>query len=96
MYISIVDLFMIPIIKKNSLDGLNFSMEFICGADLSFSIDQDTTSGVEILNKSDYVEKMAVILSDVSKFQHMGNTTGRAHTSCLEKQMVKRLLELCK
>ena len=31
----------------------------------------DKGSGMVILNKSDYVEKMAVILSNVLKFQHL-------------------------
>ena len=45
----------------------------------------DKDSGMVILNKSDHVEKMAVILSDVSKLQPLGNTTERDHTSHLEK-----------
>ena len=56
MYKSIDDLFGIPIIEKNSLDGLNFSMEFICGADLSCSIDQDT-------NQSNLVSRGTVRVS---------------------------------
>ena len=56
----------------------------------------DKGSGMVILNKSDYVEKIAVILSDVSKFQRLGNTTERDHTSHLEKQLAKRRLQLCK
>lgn len=56
----------------------------------------DKGAGVVILDKSDYVEKMAVILNDVSKFRKLGPVELTDNTCKNEAKMQRRLLALFK
>jgi len=56
----------------------------------------DKGTGVVILNKIDYINKMMDILTDETKFQRWGSAAEHDRTSCLEDQIIKRLLQLHK
>ena len=51
-------------------------------------------SGVVILNKKDYINKMEVILHDKEKFAKFGDVEIHDKTAKLERKLQKRLLEL--
>ena len=54
----------------------------------------DKGSGVVILNKKDYINKMEVILHDKEKFAKLGDVETHDKTAKLERKLQKRLLEL--
>ena len=56
----------------------------------------DKGSGVVLLNKSDYVDKMNKILNDQSKFKRLGLVTSNDNTASIESRIQKRLLDLVK
>ena len=53
-------------------------------------------SGVVLLNKSDYVDKMNKILDDQSKFRRLGPVSSNDNTAIIESRLQKRLLDLVK
>ena len=53
-------------------------------------------SGVVLLNKSDYVDKMNKILDDQSKFKRHGPVSSNDNTSSIESRLQKWLLDLVK
>ena len=56
----------------------------------------DKGSGVVILNKNDFIDKMLGILDDPSKFEKLGPTSSNDNTANIESKLQKRLLELFK
>ena len=56
----------------------------------------DKDSGVVILNKSDYTNKMNNILHDETKFKRVGPASTCDNTAAIESRLQKRLLELFK
>ena len=56
----------------------------------------DKGSGVVILNKDDYIEKMNNILRDETKFEYVGPVSTCDNTAGIESRLQKRLLELFK
>ena len=56
----------------------------------------DKGSGVVILNKNTFINKMLVILDDPSKFEKIGPTSSNDNTANIELKLQKRLLELFK
>ena len=54
----------------------------------------DKGSGVVILNKSDYITKMNLILDDASKFQQIGPVSTNDNTAKIEAKIQRRLLQL--
>ena len=56
----------------------------------------DKGSGVVLLNKSDYVDKMNKILDDQSKFRRLGLVSSNENTAGIESRLQKRLLDLVK
>ena len=54
----------------------------------------DKDSGVVILNKSDYITKMNLILNDASKFQQIGPADTNDNTAKIEAKIQRRLLQL--
>ena len=54
----------------------------------------DKGSGVVILNKSDYIQKMGYILDDKTKFFNMGSVDQHDNTAKTEQKLQKRLLDL--
>ena len=56
----------------------------------------DKGSGVVLLNKSDYVDKMNKILDDQSKFKRPGPASSNDNTASIESRLQKRLLDLLK
>ena len=56
----------------------------------------DKGSGVVLLNKSDYVDKMNKILDDQSKFRRLGPVSSNDNTAIIESRLQKRLLDLVK
>ena len=56
----------------------------------------DKGSGVVLLNKSDYVDKMNKILDDQSKFRRLGPVSSNDNTAIVESRLQKRLLDLVK
>ena len=56
----------------------------------------DKCSGVAILNKSDYTNKMNNILHDETKFERVGPASTCDNTAAIESRLQKRLLELFK
>ena len=54
----------------------------------------DKGSGVVILNKKDYIQKMENILLDKEKFEKLGDVETQDKTAKLEQKLQKRLLEL--
>ena len=56
----------------------------------------DKGSGVVILNKNDFIDKMLGILDDPSKFEKLGPTPSNDNTANIESKLQKRLLELFK
>ena len=56
----------------------------------------DKCSGVVLLNKSDYVDKMNEILDDRSKFKRLGPVSSNGNTASIESRLQKRLLDLVK
>ena len=52
----------------------------------------DKGSGVVILNKSDYITKMNLILNDESKFQQIGPADTNDNTEKIEAKIQRRLL----
>ena len=56
----------------------------------------DKGSGVVILNKNDFIDKMLRILDDPSKFENLGSTSSNDNTANIESKLQKRLLELFK
>ena len=56
----------------------------------------DKGSGVVILNKSDYTNKMNNILHDETKFERVGPASTCDNTATIESRLQKRLLELFK
>ena len=56
----------------------------------------DKGSGVVILNKSDYTNKMNNILHDETKFERVGPALTCENTAAVESRLQKRLLELFK
>ena len=57
---------------------------------------QDKGSGVIILNKNDFIDKMLGILDDPSKFEKLGPTSSNNNTANIKSKLQKRLLELFK
>ena len=53
-------------------------------------------SGVVLLNKSDYVDKMNDILYDQSKFKRLGSVSSNDSTTSIKLRLQKRLLHLVK
>ena len=53
-------------------------------------------SGVVLLNKSDYVDKMNKILDDQSKFRRFGPVSSNDNTASIESRLQKRLLDFVK
>ena len=56
----------------------------------------DKGSGVVLLNKSDYVDKMNKILDDQSKLKRLGPVSSDDNTASIESRLQKRLLDLVK
>ena len=56
----------------------------------------DKGSGVVLLNKSNYVDKMNKILDDQSKFRRLGPVSSNDNTASIESRLQKRLLDLVK
>ena len=56
----------------------------------------DKGSGVVIMNKNDFIDKMLVILDDPSKFEKLEPTSSNDNTANIELKLHKRLLELFK
>ena len=56
----------------------------------------DKGSGVVLLNKSGYVNKMNEILDDQSKFKRLGPVSSNDNTTSIESRLQKRLLDLVK
>jgi len=56
----------------------------------------DKCSDVDILDKSDYIAKMNVILDDNSKFCKIGPVETKDNTAIIEGKIQRRLLELQK
>ena len=56
----------------------------------------DKGSGVVILNKNDFIDKMLGILDDPSKFKKLGPTSSNDNTANIKSKLQKRLLELFK
>ena len=56
----------------------------------------DKGSGVVLLNKSDYVNKMNEILDDQSKFKRLRLVSSCNNTASIESRLQKRLLDLVK
>ena len=54
----------------------------------------DKGSGVVILNKSDFITKMNLILDDASKFQQIGSVSTNNNTAKIETKIQRRLLQL--
>ena len=54
----------------------------------------DKGSGVVLLNKSDYVNKMSEILKDQLKFKRLGPVSSNGNTASIESRLQKRLLDL--
>ena len=54
----------------------------------------DKGSGVVILNKSDYIQKMGYILDDKTKFFNTGSVDQHDNTAKTEQKLQKRLLDL--
>ena len=54
----------------------------------------DKGSGVGILNKNEYNDKMMTILNDTTKFLDLGPATSNDNTTKIETQMQRRLLQL--
>ena len=54
----------------------------------------DKGSGVVILNKSDYIQKLGYILDDKTKFFNMGSVDQHDNTAKTEQKLQKRLLDL--
>ena len=54
------------------------------------------SSGVVLLNKSDYVDKMNKILDDQSKFKRLGTASSNDNTVSIESRLQKRLFDLVK
>ena len=53
----------------------------------------DKGSGVVILNKSDYIQKMGNIFDDKAKFLNMGSVDQHDNTAKTEQKLQKRLLD---
>ena len=56
----------------------------------------DKGSGVVILNKNEYTDKMMTILNDITKFLDHGPSTSNDITAKRETQIQRRLLQLNK
>ena len=56
----------------------------------------DKSSGVVIMNKSDYISKMNFILQDNSKFENLGPSSEFDNTAKIEAHIQRRLLQLKK
>ena len=56
----------------------------------------DKSSGVVLINKSDYVDKMNEILDDQLKFKKLGPVSSNDNTASIESRLLKRLLDLVK
>ena len=56
----------------------------------------DKGSGVILLNKSDYIDKMNKILDDQSKLKRLGLVSSNDNTTSIETRLQKRLLDLLK
>ena len=56
----------------------------------------DKGSGVVLLNKSDYIDKLKEILDDQSKFKRLGPVSSNDNTASIESRLQKRLLDLVK
>ena len=56
----------------------------------------DKGSGVVLLNKEDYVDKMKSILKDSSKFEHIGDADLNDRTLQQERALQAFLLRACK
>ena len=56
----------------------------------------DKGSGVVLLNKSDYVDKMNKILDDQSKFERLGPISSNDNIASIESPLQKRLLDFVK
>lgn len=61
-----------------------------------YMIKPDKRAGVVILNRVDYVNKMNIILGDISKFPLIGPSSTHHLTDKLELKFQKRLLEVYK
>ena len=56
----------------------------------------EKSSGIALLNKSDYVNKMNKILDDQSKFKRLGPVSSNDNTARIESSLPKWLLDLVK
>ena len=56
----------------------------------------DKGSGIVLLNKSNYVDKMNKILNDQSKFRRLGPVSSNDNTASIESCLQKQLLDLVK
>ena len=56
----------------------------------------DKGSGVVLLTKSDYVDKLNKILDDQSKFKRLGPVSSNDNTASIESRLQKRLFDLVK
>ena len=56
----------------------------------------DKGSGVVLLNKNDYVDKMNEILDDQSEFKRLGPVSSNDNTASIESRLEKRLVDLVK
>ena len=56
----------------------------------------DKGSGVVLLNKGDYVDKMNKILDDPSKFERPTSVSSNDNTASIESRLQKRLLDFVK
>ena len=56
----------------------------------------DKSSGVVLLNKSDYVDKINEHLDDQSKFKRLGPVSSNDNTASIKSRLQKRLLHLIK
>ena len=56
----------------------------------------DKGSGVVLLNKSDYIDKINEILDDQSKFKRLGPVSSNDNTASIESRLQKQLLDSVK
>ena len=88
----------------STIDSRDFTMhkECFCAinrlqkSDVIIIIKPDKDSGVALLNKSNYVDKLNEILDDQSKFKRLGPVSSNDNTASIESRLQKQLLDLVK
>ena len=88
----------------STIDSCNFTMHKKCfrainklrkNDDITIT-KLDKGSGVVLLNKSNYVDKINEILVDQSKFKRLSHVSSNENTASIESRLQKRLLDLVK